>query len=86
MDVGQVKAQIAAATRDADIAIGLLAKVTDTIDDALGGAQHTTHDSQHPKVTGGLAKLGQARQDIDRIVNLLGASIRSAETYVGRIG
>jgi hypothetical protein len=86
MDVGQVKEQIAAGTRDADIAIGLLAKVTDTVNDARGGAQHTTHDSQHPKVTGGLAKLDQAKQDIERIVNLLSTSIKSAGTYVGRIG
>jgi hypothetical protein len=86
MDVGQVKARIAAGTRDADIAIGLLAKVRDTIDDALGGATHTTHDSRHAKVTGGLAKLGQAKQDVEKIVNLLHTSIQSAQTYVRRIG
>lgn len=86
MDVGQVKARIAAGARDAEIAIGLLAKVKDTIEDARGGAQHTTHDSQHAKVTGGLGKLGQAKQDIERIVNLLHTSTRSAETYLRRIG
>jgi hypothetical protein len=86
MDVGQVKARIAAGTRDADIAIGLLAKVKDTIDDALGGAHHTTQDSQHAKVTGGLAKLGQAKQDVEKIANVLRTAIQSAETYVRRIG
>jgi hypothetical protein len=86
MNVGQVKTRIAGGVRDADVAVGLLAKVKDTIDDALTGARHTTHDSRHPKVIDGLAKLGQARRDAEAIGSLLRGSAGAAEAYVRSIG
>ena len=86
MSVEQVKAHIAAGARDADVALGLLAKVMDTVDDALRGARHTTHDSQHPKVTDGLGKLGQAKTELEKITALLRTSIQAARNYARTLG
>jgi alkanesulfonate monooxygenase SsuD/methylene tetrahydromethanopterin reductase-like flavin-dependent oxidoreductase (luciferase family) len=85
VNVHQVKERIAAGARDADVAIGLLVMVADTIEDALGGAKHTTHDSRHPKVVSGLAKLGQAKDDVGKASAVLGTSVDAAQSYAGTL-
>jgi hypothetical protein len=82
----ELRTEIGRAAASCERAINSTQAVRVKVSDTLMAARATTHDSSHPKVVEGLARLDEAHREVERVLRLLRSSTEAAREYRQSLG